>query len=182
MRLVLFVALLFSSAIVRAQEPTGPRSQAIRAVERGFHFQTDLGVAGVVDGFSSANDYGLGALLQLNAGVDIGSAFSVGAGGLFMTSSSSAPGDDLVLAGPTGRLQLAVLTSERDFLWVRVEGGYVFATDADFESPVFGAAATFEHFSKLRHFSLGVSAGAHVFTREPVGVSLFVSPLVKYTF
>ncbi|MGF1511942.1 MAG: hypothetical protein ACFB9M_20825 [Myxococcota bacterium] len=183
------LGLVSTLVLGQVSEPSGARVQAIQAVERGLFVQTDLGAGVNVAGFGSA-DGSVGASLSAHLGYDILPVFNIAVGGFAMTvpngssfdADAPASGSDDFLVGATARAQLAVLTSERDFLWVRGEGGIAFALPGDEPDAVFGGAVTYEHFTKLRHFSLGLTAGALVFSQDPLAVSILVTPTLKFTF
>ena len=86
-------------------------------------------------------------------------------------------------------LQFAILTTERNFLWIRGGAGFAFGLPAKINDveyggngPAFGGSIGFERFTKLRHFSIGIEAGVLAVTKPAVGIGISLAPTVKYTF
>jgi len=193
--LVLGLALAVVPLAVRAQtlsDETGPRTQVIRAVERGLFVEADFGFGYFATDVGSAQ-VGPGAIIGAYLGYDVLPVLNLALGGMAVTgfSTSDEPGrsSDVFYVGPMARAQLAVYSSPRDFVWVRVDGGLAASLPeqvgdraAGGFGPVFGGAVVFEHFTKLRHFSIGVSAGALAYAEPDLAINVQVLPLVKYTF
>lgn len=177
-----------------------PRSQTIRAVERGFFAEADLGASFIVysDG---EEEYGPGVALDIFFGYDILPVLSLSLGGTFVTTKNRSgealedsdgnliPSSDLLYVGPMARIELALVSTQRNFLRIRGEGGVAFALPEEIDGDSFGGpgaagggALVYEHYGRLRHFSWGLSAGATVFSQPELAVSLQVLPLIKYTF
>lgn len=194
-------AVWAAAAPAQAQTPAeGPRTQVIRAVERGAFVQATVGGSHAVgDGL----DVGLGGVVAAHVGFDLGPVVNLAFGGTIITAGSGADrtagGGDLLWLAPTMRLEVALLTTERLFFRVRGEGGYAFARPDRVDGrtygdagPILGGAAVLEYFTQLRHFSVGVSAGALgiLDSVAPRGspderasaVSIQLTPHVKYTF
>jgi hypothetical protein len=191
----------------------GPKVQQIRAVERGFFLETAGGVGFIVTKIKGADDvarsYEIAApVINLFLGYDILEILNFSIGATILAASSSAdrasaqpdpdPVGDLFYLMPQLRLQFAVITTERNFLWIRAHGGFGFALPGKIEvedengatvemdhggnGPVFGGSIGFERFTKLRHFSIGIHAGAEVMTKPGLAVAVSLMPSVKYTF
>lgn len=173
------------------EEP--PRVQAIRAVERGFFLETDVGASLIVNKIHD-RQYGLSVLTGLFAGYDILPILSISAGayGMGASLSSSDPtatSGDLFFVIPTAQLQLALITTERNFFSVRGGIGYAFGLPSKINGVSYGGngvafsgALAFERYTKLRHFSIGVMAGVVGVTQPGLGVGVSVTPTLKYTF
>lgn len=170
----------------------GPRAQTIRAVERGVFFEGNFGFSYFATDVGEAS-VGPGPVLGAYLGFDLLPILNLSLGGTavaaFSTSDGAVPTSDVFYAGPMARLQLAVLSSQRDFLWLRADGGVAFSLPSEVAGQstgdpgaAVGGAVVFEHFTKLRHFSLGASLGAMVYTQPETAVSIQLAPLIKYTF
>lgn len=189
-----FAATFASTPLSAQTETEGPaRVQEIRAVERGFFLETDAGASFIVNEVQGRS-FGLGFLTGFYLGYDLTPFLSILAG----ASATSAPSaaaetggapNDLFYISPQAALQLAVITSERNFLWVRASGGLALGLPAEVNGvtygepgPMFGATVGFERYTKLRHFSVGLQAGATFFLKPEFAVGITVAPLLKYTF
>jgi hypothetical protein len=206
----LLLAVVLSLASIheaRAQEPEkevaedGPKVQQIRAVERGFFISTEGGVGFIVKEINDRK-YGIAApIIGLFLGYDILEIlnFSVGANVLAASSASDRenpdpdPKGDLLFLMPQVRIQFAVITTERNFFWIQANGGFGIALpgkitvdgnelDHGGNGPIFGGTIGFERFTKLRHFSIGVQAGAEIALKPGLAVAVTLTPMVKYTF
>jgi len=178
-RASLIACLLLVALPARAQDLAEDRkTQSIQAVERGVHVQMEMGGTGVV----SEGGEGIGPAFRLLLGGDLLPYLSFGVGAAMTVRNFAGRGNQLFTVGPVGRLQLALLTSERDFLWVRADGGIVFDTASSQEAGLLSGSVAYEHYTKLRHFSLGLSAGVDVYTNEGTPIALTISPTLKYTF
>jgi len=189
-----WVVLLPGLCLAQAEgDEARPRAQVIRAVERGAFAQVELGYSQVVNEVGEVS-VGPGASVGAWVGFDVLPVLSLAVGGVAVSAFGTSgeepgPSSDLFFVSPLARLQLALASSQRDFLWARADGGVAFALpdEIDGEStggvgPVFGGALAYEHFTKLRHFSIGLSAGALVYLEPDTAVSIQILPLVKYTF
>jgi hypothetical protein len=194
--LALALALGASPGPARAQtDASAPgETQVIEKIERGLFAALEAGPVFLVAPDAEA-DYGLGFGTSAHVGVDILPILNVslGVGATFSGGSAVVDGTvalrDRLYVTPSVRAQLAVLTTERDFLWVRAEAGLgLLDTPAgDGESalevgPAFGAAVGYEHFAVLRHFSFGAQAGLTTWLEPDLGLGVFVMPTLKYTF
>ncbi|MCK6550521.1 adventurous gliding motility protein CglE [Myxococcota bacterium] len=197
-------------AIAEAQTtPEGPgKVQQIRAVERGGFVEADVGLGMFVKS-PGTGDYGLSVVTGVYAGYDVLPVLSISIGALALAApvqvpSAPLPGGgqpgpvarDLLYLSPMLQVQLALVTTERNFLYVRGAAGFGFTlpstlgdangdgTDDDYGGmgPMFGATVGFERFTKLRHFSLGIQAGALIVTKPDLGIGLTLTPTLKYTF
>jgi hypothetical protein len=211
---VLFQAFALFAASVPAlaaaqTTPDGPgKVQQIRAVERGGFVEADVGL-GLFVKAPGDGDHGLSVVTGVYAGYDVLPVLSISIGALALASpvqleSAPLPGGgqpapiarDLLYLSPMLQVQFALVTTERNFLYVRGAAGFGFAlpgkigdvngdgTEDDYGGigPLFGGTVGFERFTKLRHFSLGVQAGALVVTKPAVGIGLTLTPTLKYTF
>lgn len=178
----------------RAQTEEGPKTQEIRAVERGFFFEADGGFSVFVNKIEDRS-YGFAPQVGFAFGYDILPIFNLGIGVEAIAAGVSAgpdtplPAGDLLFLSPFVRAQFAVLTTERNFVWIRGEAGFGFAlpgqiNDVDYggNGPMFGGFIGFERFAVLRHFSFGAHAGVRVVTKPGVGIGISLLPFVKYTF
>lgn len=172
-----------------------PKSQEIQAVERGFFIEADVGgnlMVTEIDG----RTHGFGAHAGLYLGVDVLPILSILAGAtavLAPGSRDNALRGDLLYLTPMAQLQLAVLSTERDFLYGRAGIGFAFGLPDTVENN--GASAEFggnglaftgvvgyEHYTKLRHFSFGVTAGVFGATAPTFALGVSLVPTLKYTF
>ncbi len=182
------------SAPAMAQDQGPAKVQEIKAVERGFFMGADFGLSYLIAPDSNS-EYGLGTVIGFFMGYDISPVInlSLGVNALAAGGTRSTPQRDykadLLYLTPSLRAQVALLTTERNFLWVRGEAGYAFALPEEVDGaefgkpgPAFAVMAGYERFAKLRHFSLGVSAGAHIFLEPQFTLGISVMPMVKYTF
>ncbi len=168
--------------------------QAIRKVERGVFAQLEAGPLYLVAPDASA-ELGLGLGAAVHFGFDILPILHVSLGGSAVVVSGSeevggavALRDRLYLM-PTVRAQFAVLATDRDYLWVRAEGGLSVLPNAaelvvggESLGPMFGGSVAYEHFSVLRRFSFGIELGASAFLSPDLAVAIRLSPTVRYTF
>ena len=195
--LIVVTGLLLIPAVGQAQvdASTPGRQQTIAAVERGFFTELRVGPNYILTP-DAQNNPGFGAQLSMHMGYDLSSIFNLSLGFHAASFTSSALPEDvgglrppdtevrtdgLLFAG-TLRAQLALLTTQRNFLWIAAEGGLGLNQPTDDMGPVFGANFGFERFTKLRHFSVGLSAGTLVFLEPQTILSIFCTPMVKYTF
>lgn len=184
-----------------AEEP--PKVQSIQAVERGAFLETDVGLGLFVNELNDRR-YGLSLLTGAFAGYDILPILSLSVGAYAVAASVSRsdstpdPKGDLFFIAPTAQLQFALVTTERNFVFLRGAVGFAFALpkrigedangdgEPDVEyggnGPMFAGTVGFERYTKLRHFSIGVHAGAVVVTQPSVGIGISVTPTLKYTF
>ncbi|MFO0727022.1 MAG: adventurous gliding motility protein CglE [Myxococcota bacterium] len=185
------VAHVASAAEEQAGGDVPRKAQRIQAVERGFFLSLDFGGnlnLTKLDGRS----YGFGVLTGVFAGYDITPflSISLGATGMVATGSSDNPVQgDLMFISPMAQLQFAFVTTERDFVYAKGGVGVAFGlpdkvgtTDFGGVGVTFRALVGYEHYMKLRHFSLGVQAGVTGVTKPGVGIGISLMPTVKYTF
>jgi hypothetical protein len=50
------------------------------------------------------------------------------------------------------------------------------------DGPAFEALVGYEHYTKLRHFSIGITGGVLAVTQPSFGIGITVLPMLKYTF
>lgn len=191
------LALLLTLSVpgwAQAEEQAGdvPRkAQRISAVERGFFMSLDVGGnlnLTKLDG----RGYGFGLATGLFAGYDITPfiSLSVGATALVASGSSDNPiSGDLLFLSPMAQLQVAFITTERDFVFAKGGVGVAFGLPDKVGAASFGgvgvtfrALVGYEHYMKMRHFSLGAQLGVTGVTAPGVGIGISLLPTVKYTF
>lgn len=173
------------------------RTQEIEKVERGVSMAVEVGPAFLVAPDDDTG-YDLGLAAGLWLGFDLGPIFRLsigtellGVGGSTMLADST--GSSLVLrdrfyVSPGVRVALALLTTERDFLWLRAQGGLgIFLGSEDLAAEgdlgvAFGASVAYEHFATLRHFSFGVQAGLTGYLSPDLALGISVMPSLRYSF
>lgn len=183
-----------TDALAQATAEEAPKVQEIRAVERGGFVQTDVGLTYIVNEVDDRR-YGLGYLVGVFAGYDVLPILSIGLGvtaiatGVRIDESTPSPAGDLLFVIPSARVQLAVLTTERNFVWLRADVGFGLGLPGDIDGTEYGGnglagafAVGYERFTKLRHFSVGIVAGANVVTAPALGIGISIVPMMKYTF
>ncbi len=183
------------------EDPMPPEATFFQAVERGWFLAADVGMAGFVTEIDGQR-YGPGPLLGIYAGYDILPIFNLGLGAMAwagevdlgddplpIDDAEAAPIGDLLYVMPTMRAQLAVFTTERNYVWVRADVGFGWAlpnqidgVDYGGNGPVVGVTAGFERFTKLRHFAIGIHGGVLIVTAPGLAVGVTVTPTLKYTF
>lgn len=174
--------------------PQGQKIRRVEPIERGWFVQADVGVTTFVNEIEGRR-FGPGPQVGVFLGYDILSVLNLGlgvslwGGELDVNSDTPRPRADLFIVSPTLRLQVAVVTTERNFMWVRGDVGFGFGfpeaidgVDYAGNGPVFGVTAGFERFTKLRHFAIGIHAGVVVVTQPDIGIGVTVTPTLKYTF
>ena len=172
----------------------GPRVQEIRSVERGLFVESAFGLTLFVNEIDDRR-YGLAPTVSLYLGYDLASVFNIGIGA--RAAAASGPDDsgtppprgDLFFVAPVVKLQLAIITTERDFFWLVGEAGFGFTLPEQIDGaefggsgPLFAGGFGYEHFTNLRHFSIGAQVGVMVVTEPSVGVGVSLMPTLKYTF
>ena len=171
-----------------------PRVEKVRAVERGWFMQADVGMTVFVNELDNRR-YGPGPQVGVFVGYDLLPILNLGVGVAFWGGEVSEDDDipppvgDLFYLIPTVRAQFAVVTTERNYMWLRGDVGFGFGMPSDIDGvdyagngPVFGVTAGFERFTKLRHFAIGIHAGVLVVTEPDIGIGITVTPTLKYTF
>jgi hypothetical protein len=171
-----------------------PKVQQIRAVERGAFIETDVGMDLIVNKVNNQS-FGLSALAGVFIGYDILPILSFSVGAYAMGASISrdptvmGTQGDLLFIIPSAQLQFALLTTERNFLFIRGGAGFAFGLPSQINNvdyggngPAFNGMVGFERYTKLRHFSIGVLAGAVVVTKPAVAIGVSLTPTLKYTF
>ncbi|MCB9645767.1 MAG: hypothetical protein H6730_04090 [Deltaproteobacteria bacterium] len=190
----LFAPLFASSGLAHAQEGEGadaPKVQSIHAVERGLFVEGDGGVTGFIVN-TGDGDQKLGAATQLSVfgGYDVLPILSIGLGvtGLAAGGSPELRGD-LFYVAPSLTARFAVLTTERDFLWLRADAGFGLALPGKIDGVDHGGAGVvgsvlvgYERFAMLRHLSIGANLGATLVSAPFVALGITFMPHVKYTF
>lgn len=185
-----------------ADRPTLP----YREVERGFFVGSDLGAVFFLDLPGEGGSFASGALIGLEAGVDLGRDLqlgvvvwgqSVGAPVTYegITDPAVDPKDARgdfysLLAGPSLRYSFLRFADDngvdRTFLYGRVAGGLALNRPVGIleENGLFATAALgVEYFTRLRHFSVGIEAGGIAVVVDPKpALGATVLPHVTYTF
>lgn len=189
------LAIVPAHAFAQATTEEPPKIEEVRAVERGAFISSDVGVAWIVN---KMNDRGYGPSLAASvaAGYDVLPVLSIALGVHAFSASVNEPDmpdglsrGDLLFLMPMAEAQLALITTERNFLYVRGGAGFAFGLPGDINDqeyggngPAFLGAVGFERFTKLRHFSIGIHAGVLVVTKPAVGIGIQLAPTLKYTF
>lgn len=182
------------AALAQSDQSAPGKAQVIEKVERGAFAIMEAGAHYLIAPDTST-DYGLGFGAGLYVGWDIISILNVAiglnaimAGGSDEVDGALISRDRLYLT-PSLRIQMAILTTERDFFWLRGEGGLGILESADDLTeggsgvgPSFTGAIGYEYFSTLRHFSLGLQAGLTTFLEPDLALSVFLTPMLKYSF
>ena len=195
-----FALTLAPRAVAQAPEPPasqglgGPRIQELRAVERGLFVETAVGFTVFINELEGRR-YGVAPTFGAYLGYDLASIFNIGIGARAAAASgpddpgTPAPRGDLFFVAPVVKIQLALVTTERNFFWVVGEAGFGFTlpeqidgVDFGGSGPLFAGALGYEHFTKLRHFSIGLQAGVMVVTEPATGIGVSLMPTLKYTF
>ncbi len=212
--IALTVGLLPAAASAQeAADGDGPKVQTIQVVERGFFLEAEFGFTAFVATLADDGDerkYGSASQIGVFAGYDVLPILSLGfglramgvgvsgylpvpAGGTFdldeLGPDPTRVQGDLYYLAPTATARFALLTTERDFLWLRADLGFALAFPGDIGGVEYaGPGLTgaflvgYERFTKLRHFSMGISAGASMVMKPSVGIGITLLPHLKYTF
>lgn len=195
------------AALAQATGEEPGKVQQIRAVERGLFVEMAAGLNLPITKVADRS-YGAGLLIGALAGYDILPVLSVSLG-VYGTAATHTleqlnppagtmalrKSGDLLYILPMLEVQFALLTTERNFVYVRGGVGFGIATpdelDVDFDlmkdeyggsGVVFSAGAGVEHYTKLRHFSVGARVGILGVTAPDFGLNITLLPTVKYTF
>lgn len=192
LNLVLIVGLTLSSGLeAQAQKPqTSPR---IRPVERGFFAEMNAGLTTMLTPVADRK-LAPGVGVGMYFGYDIVPYLSLLGGVQMFTASGT--GDDLASQSdglwvtPMLKLQLALMTSERHFVWARLGAGWGFGFPKQIGSVVVtgepglvaSASVSYEYFTVLRRFSVGARIGAVALSQPGWSVGMTVMPTLKYTF
>lgn len=196
-----------------AGEEEGPKVQTIQMIERGIYLEADFGVTGFVATLADDGDersFGAATQVGVFAGYDVLPILSLGLGVRALATGVSGylpvpagsdvdPGalgvdptrveGDIYYLAPMLTARFAVLTTDRNFVWVRADAGFAIGFPGDIggvdyggNGPIVSALVGYERFTKLRHFSVGASLGATIVTAPAVGIGISFLPHVKYTF
>ncbi|MEM7676477.1 MAG: hypothetical protein AAF449_10785, partial [Myxococcota bacterium] len=125
-----FAAVLLVASAAYGQEiaESPPTTPTIRAVERGLFMQADVGLTVFVNELDGRR-YNPGPQVGVVIGYDVLPILSLGAGVAFWggeivpPDDDTSPRSDLFTVTPLIRAQLAVLTTERNYVWVRGDFG-----------------------------------------------------------
>jgi len=192
--LALVFASLPAAAFAQDDEPIAdgpPKTADIAAVERGFFLELDAGGNLFVTKMNGRS-YGFGLITGLFAGFDITPfiALSFGVASIVATGSNDNPvRGDLFYLAPMAQLQVAFITTERDFFYAKGGIGFGFGLPDTVAGAEFGGGGVafrgllgYERYMRLRHFSLGIQAGVSGVTAPGVGIGISILPMIKYTF
>lgn len=192
--LVLALALPASSASAQRTVEEPPKLQQVRAVERGLFLETDVGLGIFVTKIANRT-YGASLLTGVFAGYDVLPFLSVALGAYVLgapvskDANTPTPRGDLMFVSPMLQLQLALITTERNFFYVRGDIGFALGLPAKVDNVDYGGNGVafagmlgFERYTKLRHFSIGIQAGVLGVTAPGTGIAISVTPTLKYTF
>jgi len=175
-------------------------------IERGFHVRLDVGMLAYVTrtgpavGDPAGKRQAPGMLIGIELGYDILPVLDIGA---FFTFAQTPGIDETVCRPPVDQCQgrdlgtgiggafvrFSFFHTERVFLGVKAGAGYGFQHN-QIEPLTQGigvpASLTIEYFTRIRHFSLALDAGALIWIPTSGGgrmaVGIAVTPAVKYTF
>jgi len=191
--ILVFVAGLSLSLGLEAQAQKRPSTARIRPVERGLFTEMNAGFASMLTpvagrklapgvGVSMYLGYDIAPYLALLGGVQ-----TLTASGKGMDLASQSDGLWLM---PMLKLQLALMTSQRHFVWARAGAGWGFGfpeqvgdlTVTGDPGLVAGASLSYEYFTTLRRFSVGARIGAVALSKPSWAFGLTVMPNLKYTF
>jgi len=197
--IVLMAVLLACRAGEAAEQRSSstPQIQKFEEVERGFWLRSTFGVAvHVTDAFESTDRessiWPPGALLGLELGFDLGQYASLHLAvyghqvpgskdtGRGRASVANDAGALLIMGG--GRFNL--MTTKRTGWFIKANVGYLLGIPAEASmenSLAFQATTGLEYATNLRHFTIGLEAGASFFLTGS-GLSILLTPTVKYTF
>ncbi|MBI2377371.1 MAG: adventurous gliding motility protein CglE [Deltaproteobacteria bacterium] len=189
MRSLALALLVAAPSLAFAQEP--PAAPDIAAVERGFFIESDFGASFLVTGIDERT-FGLGLMTGLYLGYDVAPMLSLSLGAAAMVAPGApdnVPVGDLIFVSPQLNVQFALVTTERNFLYLRASGGFGMALPETVSGqqfggygPTFSAWIGFERYTQLRHFSFNIRAGAFGVTRPGFGIAAAIVPGAKYTF
>ena len=179
-------------ALAQSEGETPPKVQQIRAVERGLFVEADVGVTFIVNSIND-REYPVGMLTGVFLGYDVVPWISIMIGVESIAASGpddvAGPRGDLVFLNPMLQVQLALITTERDFLWARAGGGATLAFPFELAGQDFGgiggafsASIGYEHFTRVRHFSIGARTGVVGMTAPALAFGVTIMPTLKYTF
>ena len=174
-----------------AQKP--PRVAKIRPVERGAFAEMNVGPAlmltevgtrtfGAGVGVSALLGYDVTPFLGLAVGLD---ALSASGNGMDLDGQA-----DALWLIPTAKLQLALLTSQRHFLWARAGAGWSFGFPDEIKGGsvtgdpglAVSASVSYEYFTRLRRFSLGARLEVIGLSQPSWAFGVALMPTLKYTF
>ncbi|MBX2812065.1 MAG: adventurous gliding motility protein CglE [Myxococcales bacterium] len=170
------------------------QAQSIRAVERGFFTAMGVGPSVLVVPDDDAN-YGLSTYFTFHGGWDILPILNLAVGVGFIASEGSVALNgverraDRFYVSPNLRIQLAVITTERHFVWLQADGGasvlfrsnQTVSSDSD-AGVMVGGGLGYEYFTTLRHFSIGLQTGLHSLLAPQTAFNIFLLPTLKYSF
>lgn len=194
MAVVLFAGGGEHLAVAQGDVSAPGSAQAIEKIERGLFVALQAGPMFLAVPDSSAS-YGLGFSTQLHLGLDLGSIFRISIGATLLGAEGSeevGEGNqtrvelrDRLYVAPSFRGELALFTTERDFVWVWAEVGVGILQGASIEDslgPALGGAVAYEHFATLRHFSFGAQVGLSVLLEPDLAIAVYAMPTLRYTF
>jgi len=178
-----------------------PKIQKIQDVEYGFWLRWSIGASFAIgdffnydDGSGSSPAWPPGPIMGLEAGFDLGTIASlhlaisgVEISGTRKTARGVVGNDAGVLQMMVGA-RVALMTTKRLAWFLKAGAGYLLAFPSVAKvdnGPVFLAGTGLEYATSLRHFFVGLEAGAQFFLGDSFsfsGVTAIVTPTLKYTF
>ena len=170
----------------------GVRKAKYNDIERGFSVRLPVGMLAYLTPATSLNQrFAPGMMMGLELGYDVLSILDIG--GFFYYADTSGGGSnttrDLTTLFGGLMARLSFLHTERVYFGVRGGAGYGLQ-DNRVERAAQGlgiiAALTVEYYTRIRHFSLALDAGALIWVTTsggaPVAVGLTITPAIRYTF
>ncbi|HUT99890.1 MAG TPA: adventurous gliding motility protein CglE [Myxococcota bacterium] len=177
-------------------QAAGPSIQKFMEIERGFWLRSTFGIdLAVVNAFGSGSRsssiYPPNPVVSLEMGVDFGQVASIHlnllcqqiAGSRDIGTRGSVPNDSTaigILAG--GRFN--IMTTKRLGWFVKAEVGYLLAVPDTAKlgnGLVVQGGTGIEYATSLRHFFIGIEAGAQYLIANG-GLGILLTPTVKYVF
>jgi len=195
---VLAVALLIAQPALAEDEESSkgaPKVQQVDEVERGLWLRADLGVAmTVLDPFGSNRESGPwppGPLLQLELGYDFGQVASIHLAingqqviGQQKREDREALSNDVAAVALLAGGRFNILTTKRLGWFVKAAVGWMFVAPslAEMKDGLLVHGCTgIEYATWLRHFSVGIEAGA-AYDVANGGLQVLLTPTLKYVF
>ncbi len=194
----LVFALVASSTVVAQEDMDRSRSkvQKFSEVERGFFIRSTFGFSMALGNMfnqdnSDSPAWPPGPLLGLELGHDLGQVASLHvafygqsvSGTLSPTGRADVSNDASALLAMVGA-RFNVVTTKRMGWFLKANIGYMLAIpaiDTMDDGLVIHGATGVEYATNLRHFSVGLEAGAG-FSMATSALSIIVTPTLKYVF
>jgi hypothetical protein len=185
--------ILLATSVAQA---AGPKVQKFVEIERGFWLRSTFGIDLAV-----VNSYGSGTrsssifppdpVVSLEMGVDFGQVASIHlnlmcqqiAGSRDVGTRGNVPNDSTAIGFLAGG-RFNIMTTKRLGWFIKAEVGYLMSVPDTAElgnGLVVQAGTGIEYATSLRHFFVGVEAGAQYLIAHG-GLGILVTPTVKYVF